>query len=69
MKYLLYYCFFIIIIVAFAYFNSLHDIDGFTPMLKEMYRPYIRRARIRVESFYDKQQKVISNLIKKIGIV
>jgi hypothetical protein len=69
MKYLMYYCFFIIVIIIFAYFNSLHDVEGFTPKLKEMYRPYIRRARMHIEGFYNKQKKHVSNLLKKIGIV
>jgi hypothetical protein len=68
MKYLLYYCFFIIIIITFAYFNSSNDIEEFTPKLKEMYRPYIRHARIHAEGFYTKQKKMVSNLLKKIGI-
>jgi hypothetical protein len=69
MKYLMYYIFFAIIIVTFAYYNSLHDVETFTPMLKEMYRPYLRHARIHAEGFYNKQKKVASNLMKKMGIV
>jgi len=69
MKYLMYYIFFIIIIIAFAYFNSLHDAEGFTPTIREMYRPYTRHARIRGTDFYNRQIKRLANLLKKMGIV
>ena len=69
MKYFMYYCFFIIIIVIFAYFNSLHDVESFTPKIREFYRPYLRRARVFGEGVYKKQQNNISNLFRKFGIV
>jgi hypothetical protein len=69
MKYLIYYCFFIIVVVTFAYFNSLHDVENFSPKIQEMYRPYVRNARIIGEGFYSKQKNNISNLFRKFGIM
>ena len=69
MKYLMYYLFFIIIVVIFAYVNSLQDVEPFTPKIRELYRPYVRNARIIGEGFYNKQQNNISNLFRKFGII
>lgn len=69
MKYLMYYLFFIIIVVIFAYFNSLQDVEPFTPKIRELYRPYVRNARIIGEGFYNKHQNNISNLFRKFGII
>ena len=69
MKYLLYNLFFIIIIIIFAYINSLHNAEGFTPKIKEMYRPYVRNARIFGEDIYNKSSSTISNLFRKVGIM
>jgi hypothetical protein len=65
----MYYLFFIIIVVIFAYFNSLQDVEPFTPKIRELYRPYVRNARIIGEGFYNKQQNNISNLFRKFGII
>ena len=69
MKYLVYYCFFILVIVTFAYFNSLPDVEDFTPGIREVYRPYVRNVRILGEGFYIKQKNNISNLFRKFGIM
>jgi hypothetical protein len=65
----MYYLFFIIIVVIFAYVNSLQDVEPFTPKIRELYRPYVRNARIIGEGFYNKQQNNISNLFRKFGII
>ena len=69
MKYFVYYCFFIIVIVTFAYFNSLPDVEDFTSGIREVYRPYVRNIRILGEGFYSKQKNNISNLFRKFGII
>jgi len=69
MKYLAYYIFFSLIVLFFAYLNSLHTVESFTPKIKEFYRPYVRKARIFSESFYTKQKNNISNLFRKFGII
>jgi hypothetical protein len=69
MKYLTYYLFFIVVIITFAYFNSLHDVENFTPKIREFYRPYVRNARVFGEGFYIKHKNYISNLFRKFGIM
>jgi len=69
MKYFIYYCFFILIIITFAYFNSLPDIENFTPKIREFYRPFVRNTRITAEGFYNKTTSNISNLFRKFGIM
>ena len=69
MKYFLYYCLFIIVIIIFAYINSSTQTENFTPKIREMYRPIVRNTRLVAEGFYNKTTNNISNLFKKIGIV
>jgi len=38
MKNLIYNCFLFLIVFIFAYINSLHTVESFTPKIKEMYR-------------------------------
>ena len=69
MKNLIYNYFLFLIIVIFAYINSLHTVESFTPKIKELYRPYVRNARIIGEGFYDRSNSNISNLFRKFGIM
>ena len=69
MKYFMYYLFFMAIIIIFAYFNSLQNVEHFTPKIRALYRPYVRNARIIGEGFYNKQKNNISNLFRKFGIM
>ena len=68
MKYLL-YKFLVVVIIIFAYINSLHNVEEFTPKIKEMYRPYVRHARIFGEDIYNTSSSNISNLFRKFGIM
>jgi hypothetical protein len=77
MKHFIYNCIFIIIVIFFAYINTLYDqeekqkikLEGFTPIFRQMYRPYVRNARIISEGFYEKNKSDISNLFRKFGIM
>ena len=69
MKNLLYNCLLILIVIIFSYINSLHTVESFTPKIKEMYRPYVRNARIIGEGFYNRSNSNISNLFRKFGIM
>ena len=53
MKYLLYICFFALVIIFFAYVNSKPK-ESFTPVVRGFYRPIIRRTRLAAEGFYNK---------------
>ena len=69
MKHLLYNCFLFLLVIIFAYVNSLHNVDGFTPGVRAFYRPIVRRTRMVGEGFYDKTSTDISNLFRKFGIM
>ena len=59
----------ILIIIVVSYINSLQYVEEFTPKIKEMYRPYVRNARVIGEGFYNKSTSNISNLFRKFGIM
>ena len=69
MKQFLYACFLVLIIIVFAYYNSLPKIETFTPKIRELYRPIVRQTRIVGEGFYNKTSSNISNLFRKFGIM
>jgi len=69
MKHLIYICFLILIILLFSYIKTLHNVEEFTPKINEMYRPYVRNARIIGEGFYNNSSSNISNLFRKFGIM
>jgi len=69
MKHLIYNCFLFLIVIIFAYVNSLHTVESFMPKINEIYRPYVRNARIIGEGFYNRSNSNISNLFRKFGIM
>jgi hypothetical protein len=67
---LYYYAILIAIILIFAYINSLTKVEeSFTPKIREVYRPIVRKTRIVGEGFYNKSSSDISNLFRKFGIL
>jgi hypothetical protein len=69
MKYFIYNCFFIIIVLFFAYINTQQEKEAFTPKIRELYRPYLRNTRIISEGLYNNHSANISNLFRKVGIM
>lgn len=79
MKYLLYNCFFLLVVLVFAYVNTMlthisyqpqTDVaEPFTPRIRELYRPYTRNARLLSEGLYNKHTSTLSNLFRKFGIM
>jgi len=69
MKYFIYYLFFILIVIFFAYINSLPSAEPFTPHIRGLYRPIVRNTRIIGEGFYNRSSSTISNLFRRFGIV
>ena len=70
MKYLIYIL--LIIILLCACNNSIHYTiyhEGFTPKIRQIYRPHVRNARILVEGFYNDYKKSITNYLKKYKII
>ena len=74
MKYLVYNCFFILIILLFAYINSFKKVqekekEAFTPGINGFFRPHIRNARIFSNGLYEKHKTNISNIFRKSGLM
>jgi len=69
MKYFLYNSILVIIILLFAYYNTVSSVEQFTPSIKSIYRPIVRNTRIIGEGFYNKTTSNISNLFRKFGIM
>ena len=69
MKYLKYYCFFILIVLVFAYINSNYITESFTPGIKAYTRPIIRRTRIVGESFINETSSNLENLSRRLGFM
>lgn len=70
MKYIAYYCFFTMVILIFAYFNSLpKDKESFTPKIREMYRPYTRKTRTLMDEFYNNNKRKGENFLKKMKML
>ena len=69
MKYFLYNSILVIIILLFAYYNTISSVEPFTPSIKSIYRPIVRNTRIIGEGFYNKTTYTISNLFRKFGIM
>ena len=74
MKYLLYICFFALIVIFFAYINSKSK-ESFTPVVRGFYRPIIRRTRLAAEGFYNKTadhiyetNRSFNNFFAKLGL-
>jgi hypothetical protein len=51
------------------YYNYYNSTENFTPAIRELYRPYVRDARIMSEGFYTTQSSNMSNLFRKFGIL
>ena len=69
MKHIIYNCFLFLIILFFAYINSLHSVEHFTPKIRQIYRPIVRNTRLITENFYNKNMSNISNLFRKFSII
>ncbi len=42
--------------------------ENFTPIIRNMYRPYVRNARIISEGFYNDNNNKINNLFRRFGL-
>jgi len=69
MKHLIYICFLLLIIIFFAYSNSIHSVEHFTPTIRQIYRPIVRNTRLISEGFYNNAASNISNLFRKLKII
>jgi hypothetical protein len=68
------YLFLIFVILFFAYYNTYtgsekqqESIENFTTHIRRFYRPYVRRARVYTEHFYNHAQGHVNRVLKKTG--
>jgi len=62
---------FIIYYIYTRYYNiecKCNKKENFTPKMREMYRPYVRHARIVSEGFYGNNKNHINRLFRKLGL-
>lgn len=72
MKHFIYnYCLigFVLFLMIIIGFVTIENAEGFTPSIRQMYRPYLRRGRIIGEGFLGEQKINITNLFRKFGIM
>lgn len=60
---------FILFILFFIYFASLENVEEFTPTIRQLYRPYVRHARVFGEGFLGEYKMSINNLFRKFGLL
>lgn len=64
--------FFIIYYIYSRYYiynsNNNSKKENFTPKIREMYRPYVRNARIVSEGFYGRHKNNVNSVFKKLGL-
>ena len=60
-----------LIILVCLYYGCTRAIEneGFTPRIREMYRPYLRHSRIFTNNVYNYHQNNIYNLFRKFGLM
>ena len=59
-----------IVICAFLFYKiQMQTIETFTPVIRETYRPYIRKARKICEEVYTENNHSITNFLRKVGIM
>lgn len=57
------------IIAYIVYLNHIQHVEGFTPKIRSLYRPHIRRFRIYTESFINKYSlNYFTKILAKLGI-
>ena len=49
--------------------DSVNNSEGFTPRIREMYRPYLRHSRIFTHKVYNHHKNNIHTLFRKFGLM
>jgi hypothetical protein len=62
-------CLFIIFASLYYECASVNVNEGFTPRIREMYRPYLRHSRIFTHNVYNHHKNNIHNLFRKFGLM
>ena len=59
----------IFIIIMNILFILPDSTEGFTPKMREIYRPYIRKIRVFSENFYNNTIDNVSTFFRKTGVL
>jgi hypothetical protein len=57
------------IIIYYSIIYYINNTEGFTPNIRELYRPIIRQTKSLKENLVDKNFKKIHNSLRKYGIM
>jgi hypothetical protein len=60
---------FLFFIIVFLIIQNYYSKEGFTSRIREMYRPYIRNARLFKEKTYNQLKNNFFSFIRKIGLI
>ena len=63
------YAFLILFFLFIILFSTYKNEEGFTPSIREMYRPHFRNTRMLYEGFYNKTKQNLNNVFRKIGLM
>jgi len=69
MKYNWIYIFFILSILIYLFINNNTTVENFTPTIRKLYRPYVRKSRIYYQDMYNKNTQFVFNIFRKYGII
>ena len=58
----------ILVVVLFAYIKT-SEVEGFTPKIRQLYRPHIRNIRVKSTEYYAKMRQKIQNFIRRAGLI
>jgi len=59
----------VLILIVLLLVKINNNQEGFTTGIREMYRPYVRNARLTYENFYNKVKTNIQLIFRKIGLI
>ena len=59
---------FVIYYIYTRYYYNNSKKENFTPKIREMYRPYLRHARVISDDFYGNHKNNINRVFRKFGL-
>lgn len=55
-------------IILSSMYNSTSNFEGFTPKIRETYRPYLRNAKIYYDGFYNNTKNRANKMFRNLGL-
>jgi hypothetical protein len=65
----LYICLILIITFCLYFNNNNNNYENFTPFMRKMYRPHLRRARLMTDNIYEGYKNNVIILLRKYNIL